>query len=241
MASRGYEGSQPSQWLQGPTGKLSPWSLAKVWALHAVYDEYDLGLANLAIAARVERIGGGSPTEECIRRWRLVFDADPGWYPGKAVPGHKTAGRKKVTTAAQENAIAKVAMALKASGVEPTAAAVKARCPKACLNPETGEAFSDKVLYQAFRSKCYDNDPGSPWSAYNPKMKTALTVALIEHRLVWAQQMLDLGHRADWYFRHCVWMGPLLHDHSLPGQTEARRRGGELWERPQVDERRLQR
>ena len=208
MASGGDGGSLPSQWMQGPTGKLSPWSLAKVWALHAVNDEYDLGLTNLAIAAKVKRIGGGCPTEECIRGWRLVFDADPDWYPGKAVPGHKTAGRKKVITAAQENAIAKVAMALKASGAEPTAAAVKARCPKACLNPETGEAFSEKVLYQVFRSKCYDHDPSSPWSTYNPKMKTALTVALIEHRLVWAQQMLDLGHRADWYFRHCVWMDP---------------------------------
>ena len=60
MASGGYEGSLPSQWLQGPTGKLSPWSLAKVWALHAVNDEYDLGLTNLAIAARVERIGGAA-------------------------------------------------------------------------------------------------------------------------------------------------------------------------------------
>ena len=47
--------------------------------MRAVNDEYDLGLTNLALAARVERVDGGSPTEGCIRGWRLVFDADPGW------------------------------------------------------------------------------------------------------------------------------------------------------------------
>ena len=62
MASGGDGGSLPSQWMQGPTGKLSPWSLAKVWALRAVNDEYDLGLTNLAIAAKVKRIGGGCST-----------------------------------------------------------------------------------------------------------------------------------------------------------------------------------
>ena len=107
------DGGEPSAWRDGPRGKLSPWSLAKVWALHAVNEEYDLGLTSAAIAEKVVTIGGRHPSDESIRQWRLLFEADPDWYPGKTSPGQKTAGRKKVITAAQERAIAKTAMALK--------------------------------------------------------------------------------------------------------------------------------
>ena len=98
MSEDEEEVSKPSQWLEGPTGKLSPWALAKVWALHTVDAEYGLEMTNADIAAKVERIGGGSPKDECIRQWRMVFDTDPQWYPGKLLPGQKTAGRKKVIT-----------------------------------------------------------------------------------------------------------------------------------------------
>ena len=114
-------------------------------------------------------------------------------------------------------------MALKAKGVEPTAVALKANCPKACLNPETGEAFSDKVLYGVFREKCYDNDPEVPWDTHNPKMKTAVTQPLIDARLVWAQRMLDFRRRADGFFRHCVWMDPcstIIHGQSSSSWTQ---------------------
>ena len=94
--------SKPSEWQAGPHGKLSPWSLAKVWALHAVSAEYGLDLTSAEIASRVERIGGGHPKDECIRQWRLTFDADSDWYPGKSLPGQQALGRKKAITAQQE-------------------------------------------------------------------------------------------------------------------------------------------
>ena len=44
----------------------------------------------------------------------------------------------------------------KNSGVAPSVAAVLAGCPQAAENPGTGEPFTPKHTYEAFRSYCYD-------------------------------------------------------------------------------------
>ena len=44
----------------------------------------------------------------------------------------------------------------KRSGVAPSVAAVLDKCPQATENPGTGEPFTPKHTYEAFRSYCYD-------------------------------------------------------------------------------------
>lgn len=92
-----------------------------------------LSLTDDEIAEEVEKVGGGCPSRNTIRLWRETFAEDPDWYPGKQSSDCKKSGRKKTITAQQEATLAKSAMALKAHGVEPTAAAVKAQAPVAHL------------------------------------------------------------------------------------------------------------
>ena len=48
---------------------------------------------------------------------------------------------------------------MKARGLEPSVPAVVAACPEGTRNPETGEAFTAKVILQVFRTRCFD--PGA--------------------------------------------------------------------------------
>jgi len=198
----------PDWWVSGRTGTLSPWSLAKVFALVRISEKMGLELTDGSIAAEVEKVGGGTPNDNTIRLWREKFDADPQWYPGKQAEGAQKAGRKKVITKQQEATIAKSAMALKAQGIEATAKEIKARCPAATLNPETDEAFSDKVILEVFKTRCYDNDPEVPWKHVSPKCKTALSPELKVLRAGWGATMLELRHQRGWYHRHILWMDP---------------------------------
>ena len=206
-----------SAWHAGPQGKLSPWSLAKLWALHALSGELEIKLSSNQMAAKLEKIGGGRPSSQCVEAWRHIFDSDADWYPGKAyrpsVPSPSgpswRGGRPKVMTQQQEAAIAKSAMSLKARGIEPTARNIAAQCPKATLNPETGAPFTPKVIHAVLGSKCYDNDPEYPWQQLPPKNKSALSEAAETFRAAWAGKLLDEAyHRADWYYNHIVWFDP---------------------------------
>jgi hypothetical protein len=121
-------------------------------------------------------------------------------------------------TKQQEATIAKCAMALKRKGVEPTVAAVKARCTAATLNPETDEPFTDKVILEIFKTRCYDNDPDTPWRHVSPKCKTALSPELKVLRAAWGAVMLEKRHHRCWYHRHVLWMDPC---HTiLPGRPK---------------------
>jgi hypothetical protein len=192
----------PDWWMKGRTGTLSPWSQAQVWALVKVSAMRGLNLSDQSIADEVQTVGGGTPASNTIRIWRENFEADPQWFPGKQP------GRKKVITRHKEASIAKSAMAQKAKGVEPTATLMKATCPAATLNPETGEHFTDKVILQVFKTRCYDKDPESPWQCLPSKCKTALTPELKAHRATWGETMLGMNHHRGWYYRHVVWMDP---------------------------------
>jgi hypothetical protein len=130
-----------------------------VWALVKVSAKRGLSLSDPDIAEEVQTVGGGTPTSNTIRLWREKFEADPQWFPGKQTVDAEKPGRKKVITKQQEATIAKSAMAQKAKGVEPTAMLMKAMCPAATLNPETGEQFTDKVILEVFKTRCYDKDP----------------------------------------------------------------------------------
>lgn len=208
----------PEWWTSGRTGTLSPWSLAKVFALVKMSARFKMELTDGNIAEEVEKVGGGRPNENSIRKWREKFEADPQWHPGKQAEDAETAGRKKIITKQQEATIAKCAMALKAKGVEPTAKEMKTRCPAATLNAETDESFSDKVILEVFKTRCYDNDPAEPWKHVSPKCKTALSPELKVLRAAWGEVMLGKRHHRDWYHRHVLWMDPC---HTiLPGRPK---------------------
>ena len=70
----------PAWWASGKHGSLSPWSQAKVWALHTVSKELELDLEHADIAKRVKKVGGGHPGAPLICRMRKLLEADPDWY-----------------------------------------------------------------------------------------------------------------------------------------------------------------
>ena len=51
----------PEWWVGGREGTLSPWTLAKVWALVKISDKKGLELSASDIASEVEKVGGGQP------------------------------------------------------------------------------------------------------------------------------------------------------------------------------------
>ena len=140
---------------------------------------------------------------------RERFGADPKWYPGKDEDEDVSkGGRPKVITGQQEHAIATSAMAMKERGLVPSVSAILASCPQATLNPETDEPFSAKVILRVFKTKCYDQDPEHPWKYDHPKQKSTLSPEAMGARLKWSDDMLEINHQADWYFRHIAWVDP---------------------------------
>lgn len=57
----------PEWWVGGREGTLSPWTLAKVWALVKISDKKGLELSDSDIASEVEKVGGGQPSKNSIR------------------------------------------------------------------------------------------------------------------------------------------------------------------------------
>ena len=153
----------PAWWRSGKTGSLSPWSQAKVWALHVVSEDKNLNLTHDDIAGLVTKVGGGRPGQQAISKYRAMFDRDPEWCPGKENENAKKRGPKPMLTQHKKLCIAASAMALKDEGKEPNVPDIVARTPVASLNPRTGAPFTDKYILQVFRTLCYDKDPANPW------------------------------------------------------------------------------
>ena len=210
---------KPEWWTSGKNGSLSPWSQAKVCALWTVSEELGLDMQDGDVAALVQKVGGGIPTKQSIAKYRVLFESDPDWYPGKTTEGARKRGPKPRFTITKQRAVAKCAMALKEGGVEPTVAEVVARCPAAALNPGTGESFCTKLIVEVFKTRCYDSDPSHPWQHQYPLQKTALSEALIDARFAWARKMVSLQHSGAWYHRSCVWLDPC--SSIVPGEPRA--------------------
>ena len=133
------------------------------------------------------------------------MDADPDWYPGKAVLHAR--GPKSVITARNQNVVAQSAMSMKARGEEPTYPALVPTNLVALLNPETGKPVSKKRVYAILTERCYD-DPGNPqdlWSHHVRFSKNALTEDNMAKRRRWGEQeqatgQTDFGFRAPHLF-----------------------------------------
>ena len=136
------------------------------------------------------------------------MEADPDWYPGKTAENGEKPGAKKLFTPQKQQAVANCAMALKREMTEPTAAAVKARCPLATLNPETDEPFSDERIYEAMRARCFDEGAKQPWGLHAPNNKVALSPAFMNMRVVWAKREQAIGHAPEWWHRNVIFVDP---------------------------------
>ena len=203
--------NSPEWWTSGRTGTLSPWSQALVYAFIKVGEIKELKIKDVEIAEHIYKVGGSRPSHpsaNSIRVLREKIQSDPHWHPGKQSEDAGEPGRPKTITKQQQNALAKAAMSIKEKGQEPTVAAVIAQCPVASLNKETGQTFTDKVILEVFRTRCYDSSPDSPWNHVHAKQKTALTPELMELRCTWGNAQLAQRHHCGWYFRHCMWMDP---------------------------------
>ena len=69
----------PERWVGGREGTLSPWTLAKVWALVKISDKYHLELSDSDIASEAEKVGGGQPSKNSIRN-KTSGDHMSAWF-----------------------------------------------------------------------------------------------------------------------------------------------------------------
>ena len=178
----------PGWWASGKEGYLCPWAQAQVWALVRVSEKRGLDLSDWEIAEEVTKVGGGHPSKQAIAKLRACFAADSAWYPGKTSETAKRPGPKPLLTESKKLAIARSAKALKSAGEEPSESAVVEKCPRAAINPDTNEPFTDKYILQVFRSYCFDPGSEIPWDHQSPLQKTALPDFLKAERLVWARK-----------------------------------------------------
>ena len=194
------------RWASGKKGTLSPWSTAL--AVNMLKDKKKQKWSYSDIARRLVKIGGGHPSKQAVFSLHKILKKDQTWHPGKMKPDAKKRGPKVKFTIAKQKLVARSAMALKNSGLEPTVASVLARCGKAANNPETGESFSVPTVTKVFKTLCYDQDPTVPWSFASPFQKTALPPNIIQDRLAWAKKVKAMNKTPAWYFRNCIWVDP---------------------------------
>ena len=108
-------------------------------------------------------------------------------------------------TGQQRGALARCAMTMKKSGIEPTYGNVVAACPKAALNPKTKRPFSKFTVYGVMQEDCYDDDPCLPWQHKARFSKKALTTDMMERRVKFADYVSDFHNNANVFFNNLVW------------------------------------
>ena len=207
-----------SLWKGGSKGRLSPLETLKAYCYWKVYQEQGESEYGLwpKIASKVTKVGGGHPSGEAVRQTVNKINDDPDWYPGKH--SEESRGPKPALSGAARHSIKRSAEAMKAEGLEPTYGLVCARCPNAVRNPETGEPVDKKVVYNVFRSDCYDPGAELPWGYESRLQKVALSEDAMAKREAWADHMLhEVGHTDGWYYRHLLWIDFC---HSILPRTE---------------------
>ena len=194
-------------WLGGREGTLSPLESLKAFAFYTIYVEQGVSEKKVfaKVAEKVTKLGGGQPGSDAIRKFIEKVQEDPNWYPGKQYGA--TAGRKRALAPLARSVIARSAMAYKENDGEPTADVLFSRCPKATINPETGEQVDKKAVYQVMKTECYDPGAEFPWTHESRLQKSALPSEVMEKRLAWAYYMRDeFAKAAAWWFRWVVWI-----------------------------------
>jgi hypothetical protein len=197
-------------WTSGRKGTLSAMSQAQVWALTKMNEKHNLGLTLKDIAKEVWTIGQPRchPSNTTIENWQAVFAQDPDWHPCKAMEEREGQGRKRKFTDQMRLCVKKSAESLKEQGTEPTVDLVRLRCPKATVNPHTGEYFDKKLVLDVFKNDCFDKGARLPWGHMSPISQTALSPTQIKLREKYAIGELAKDYSEQWYYQHCVWFDP---------------------------------
>ena len=131
-------------------GHLSPWETCKAFAFHTALQAIEKTLqkrscdflgerVNIWIGKQLQVKGGGCPSEGAVVKAIARCQGKDG-YPGKAET--KSGGRPQAYTMAQKRRIAEAAMSLKRHIVRPTPARVRAKLPRTCLHPDSGQPAS---------------------------------------------------------------------------------------------------
>ena len=191
-------------------GTLTPLSQCKAWALAQAWEVVHQDTVhgrNTWIAGLVEVVTEDKrekqrPTEQAIGKLLAKAESDPHWFPGKRY-GSK-AGAKERIPGMNKATIARSAMSLKKSGVEPTYSSVLARNPKAATNPDTGQPISPYTMSRIFKEKCYDEVPEDRWDHLPRSSGQPLTSQEINKRLSFGE-LMEGKHGAEWYFKHVIW------------------------------------
>ena len=168
MGSEEEEQKLSNLWKTGRVGTLTPWSQCKVWALAQAWgivkpdtvhgrNTWIKGLVEVVTEDKRKK---KHPTEQAIGQLLAKVESDPHWFPGKSY-GSK-AGAKERIPSMNKATIARSAMSLKKSGVEPTYSSVLARNPKAATNPVTDQPISPDTMSRIFK-ECYDEVPEDRW------------------------------------------------------------------------------
>ena len=198
-------------WTGGRKGTLSALAQSQVWALTRMNEKHNLGLTLSDVAKEVFVIGSPRrhPGTTTIESWQATFASDPEWYPGKAMEKREGQGRKRKFNDQMRLCVKNSAESLKLNkGKEPTVNLVRQHCPKATVNPDTGEYFDKKLILDVFKNECFDKGARLPWGHLPPVSQSALSPIQIESRLKYAKAELAKGHTDQWYYQHCVWFDP---------------------------------
>ena len=101
--------SLQSLWKEGRDGALSPLEQMRAWALREA--QKDLGGEEVV---NHQKMGGGHPSREAIRKFLDRVDEDSDWYLGKTY--RKRSGPQPVLQGNKRRQVAKSAMNLKKKG-----------------------------------------------------------------------------------------------------------------------------
>ena len=143
-------------------GHLSPWETCKAFAFHTALQAIEKILqkrscdflgerVNIWIGKQLQVKGGGCPSEGAVVK-AMARHQGKDWYPGKAET--KSGGRPQAYTMAQKRRMAEAAMSLKRHIVRPTPARVRAKLPRTCLHPDSGQPASDFTIDNIFKTMC---------------------------------------------------------------------------------------
>ena len=194
-------------WLEGRDGNLNALGEAKAWALREIWraeHDDDYGLLPF-VAARVSKNGAGDhPSKSALHQLFAKMDGDDAWFPGKSY--QEKHGPAKALNGTCMQAIATSAMATKRRKIEPTYKFMVGSCEKAILNPNTGKPVDKKVIYDIFRTMCYDEDPDKPWQHKARYSKAALPGPMMVRRLGFGKHVQALNLPADWFLHNVIWV-----------------------------------
>ena len=228
-----------SAWLHGTEDRLCGREQAKAWALREVWLEQGNSMYGCYsfVAERVRKTKDGKPVGDhpskgAISEFFQKVDSDPEWFPGKHSDEQR--GPKRLLRGPKLTAVVSAAKRLKAEGTEPTYSVVVAACPKATLNPATGQPVDKSLIYTVFREACYDDDPNDTWDHLSRLSKTALDDATMDKRYKFAVHMLAVPHTSTWYHNHLVWCdlcnSVLARTQKKASEMALARKGGKGWQ-----------